>query len=73
MLFYIKCPSCSRYISKNLDKYSLELDSIANNPTLSKVEKEEMASELLNKYGFNKICCRIRIMGLIPYHKIIST
>jgi DNA-directed RNA polymerase subunit N (RpoN/RPB10) len=73
MLFYIKCPSCSRIIGKNLDKYSIELEAIQNDPILDKKEKEIKASELLDKYGYTEICCRIRIMGLIPYHKIIVT
>lgn len=71
MLFYIKCPSCSRIISTDLDKYHDDLESIANNPRTTKKEKEKLVSKLLNTYGFNHICCRIRIMGLIPYHKII--
>lgn len=73
MLFYIKCPSCSRIIGKNLDKYSTELEEIQINPTLTKVEKQELASKLLDKYNYTEICCRSRIMGLIPYHKIISS
>lgn len=71
MLFYIKCPSCSRIISKELDKYQEELDAIINNPIKSKKEKDKLGSELLDKYGFKHICCRIRILGLIPYHKIV--
>lgn len=73
MLNYIKCPNCSRCISYNLDKYYDDLDNIINNPKLKKKEKDELASHLLDKYEYKHICCRIRIMGLIPYHKIIST
>lgn len=71
MLFYIKCPSCSRILSYNLDKYYEDLENILNDPGLKKKEKDELGSKLLDKYGYKKICCRIRIMGLIPYHKII--
>ena len=73
MLFYIKCPSCSRILSYNLDKYSNDLSTIRNNPHMSKSEKEELAANLLTKYNYKKICCRIRIMGLIPYHEIVIT
>jgi DNA-directed RNA polymerase subunit N (RpoN/RPB10) len=73
MLFYIKCPSCSRVISRNLDKYSAELSSIRDDPHMERDEKEKKASKLLDKYGYKKICCRIRIMGLIPYHEIVMT
>lgn len=75
MLFYIKCPSCSRIISYDLDKYHDDLENITNDPKKPKQEKDKLGAELLDKYGFskNRICCRIRIMGLIPYHKIISS
>ena len=71
MLFYIKCPSCSRIISYDLDKYYDDLENIINDPKLSKKQKDMLGSQLLTKYGYKNICCRIRIMGLIPYHKII--
>jgi DNA-directed RNA polymerase subunit N (RpoN/RPB10) len=73
MLFYVKCPSCSRLISRNLGKYNKDLSSIRNDPNMSKKEKEEFASQLLIKYNYKKICCRIRILGLIPYHEIVVT
>lgn len=71
MLFYVKCPSCSRVISADLDKFYDDLESINDNPRTNKKEKEKLGAKLLDTYGFKHICCRIRIMGLIPYHKII--
>lgn len=73
MLFYIKCPSCSRIISFNMDKYYDDLQAIVENPNLNKKQKDEQSAQLLEKYKIDQICCRIRIMGLIPYHKIIVT
>ncbi|XWV26167.1 RNA polymerase subunit N [Tupanvirus soda lake] len=73
MLFYVKCPSCSRIISYDLDKYHDDLENILNDPKKTKRQKDELGSKLLEKYGYKQICCRIRIMGLIPYHKIIVT
>lgn len=73
MLFYIRCPSCGRVISYELDKYYEDLENIANDPKKTSKEKEQLGAQLLVKYGYNNICCRIRIMGLIPYHKIISS
>jgi len=70
MLFYIKCPTCSRPIY-DLDKYYEDIEAIRENPGTTKQQKEELGAALLDKYGFEKICCRIRILGLIPYHKII--
>lgn len=73
MLFYIRCPSCSRVISYDLDKYYDDIENITNDPGKTKAQKNELGSKLLDKYGYKNICCRIRIMGLIPYHKIIVT
>lgn len=73
MLFYIRCPTCSRVISQDLDKYYEDLENIVNDPKKSMPEKNKLGSQLLIKYGYKHICCRIRIMGLIPYHKIIES
>ena len=73
MLFYIRCPSCGRVISSDLDKYYADYETILNDPKKSKKQKDEAGAKLLDKYDFKHICCRIRIMGLIPYWKIISS
>lgn len=73
MLFYVKCPSCSRLLSRNLGAYHKDLNNIRDDPNMSKSKKEELASQLLTKYNYKKICCRIRILGLIPYHEIVVT
>lgn len=73
MLFYIRCPSCSRIISYSLDKYHEDLGQILNDNTLSSQERDQKRANLLDKYNIRNICCRIRIMGLIPYHEIILT
>lgn len=73
MLFYIKCPTCSRVISFDLDKYYEDLENILNDPNKTKSQKNDLGANLLDKYNYTHICCRIRIMGLIPYHQIISS
>lgn len=73
MLFYIKCPTCSRVISADLDKYYDDVDAILDDPKKTKKQKEIDGSKLLDKYGYKNMCCRIRILGLIPYHKIIQS
>jgi len=72
MLFYIRCPSCGRIIAYQLDQFYNELESIKDNPKLSSKEKIEEASRIFLKYA-SRICCRIRLMGLIPYHQIVIT
>jgi DNA-directed RNA polymerase subunit N (RpoN/RPB10) len=73
MLFYIRCPSCGRILSYELDKYHEDIKAILNDPGLNKTEKEAAGAKLLNKYGYKHLCCRPRIMGLIPYHEIIQS
>lgn len=73
MLFYIRCPTCSRILSYNLDKYHEELNTIRTDPNTNKKQKEKLASALITTFGYKKICCRIRILGLIPYHEIVIT
>ncbi len=73
MLFYIKCVTCSRILSRNLDKYSADLKAVIDNPNTTDDEKNIESAALLDKYGYKKICCRMRIMGLLPYHEIIVT
>ena len=73
MLFYVRCPTCARVLSARLDEYQEEKDEIMSNPKLSKKEKEKRGAALLDKYGITNLCCRIRIIGLIPYHEIVVT
>lgn len=54
MLFYIKCPSCSRIISYDLDKYHDDIKAIRDDPKKTKKEKDELGAKLLDKYGFEK-------------------
>lgn len=71
MVDYVRCPSCARIIAWNREEYDTEYDTIKTDPKLTKKQKEKRHAEILDKYGYRKLCCRIRIMGRIPYHKII--
>jgi DNA-directed RNA polymerase subunit N (RpoN/RPB10) len=73
MLFYIKCPNCSRILSHNMDKYYAKLKNIREDPEKSKKQKEKESAELLDEFGYYMMCCRNKIIGLIPYHEIIVT
>ena len=73
MIIYVRCPSCGRVISENFDKYLDERTSIFRDPNKKPLEKEKECAKLLDKYGYNNICCRMRIMGTIPAHEIIQT
>lgn len=71
MLFWIKCPSCSTPV-KNFESYVNELENIFNNKSIKAEEKERLRGKLLDKYGYLNICCRIRIIGFVPFYKIIT-
>lgn len=73
MLFYVRCPSCGRILSYDLDKYHDDVQTILDDPNKTKIQKEKDNAALLDKYGYKQICCRMRILGLIPYHKIVQT
>ena len=71
MLIYVRCPTCSRVLSKNYSKYRAELNNIRFDPKKTKHQKEIDSAKLLDKYGHKRMCCRMRIMGTIPYDEII--
>ena len=73
MLFYIKCPACSRILSKNLDKYHAKMKHIREDPDKTKKQKEIEAAALLDEFGYKMMCCRSKMIGLVPYHEIIVT
>jgi DNA-directed RNA polymerase subunit N (RpoN/RPB10) len=77
MLFYVKCPTCSRIISRNYDKYCKDLDDITNDPKLKNnaAERNKQSAALLDKYKIFKMCCRARVIGTgaVPYDKIVQT
>lgn len=71
MLLYIKCPTCSNYLTYNFEEYTIELNTILNNPKMKPMQKELARAKLLDKYGYEEQCCRARILGYVPYHEII--
>ena len=72
MLFYIRCPSCSRVIADRVVEWYTGTEKIRNDPHLNKREKDERTAKLAQSIT-KHICCRMRFMGLIPYHEIINT
>lgn len=71
MLLWIRCPSCSTVFSE-FDKYVNELEILFNDRNIKPEDKELMRGELMDKYGYVNICCRIRVIGYVPFHKIIT-
>jgi len=60
---YIECPTCSNCLAINYVDFMLERDHNAGNEKITPEEKKDVFSKLLDKYGFEKRCCRMRIMG----------
>ena len=73
MIFYIKCTGCSRTLSRNLDKYYAKMKHILDDPDKTKKQKEMEAAALLDEFGYHMMCCRAKMIGLVPYHEIIVT
>ena len=71
MLFPIRCYTCGRVISKNLEQYFDELNIIIADQTKTKKQKEEAQSALIKKYNFDYECHSHRILGQLQWHKII--
>lgn len=74
MLFYIKCPTCSRIISENLSDYIADLQAIRKDTKLTRDEKHMKEAALIKKYNYRSICCIQRILGLpeIEFHELIE-
>lgn len=71
MTFYVRCPTCSSYLSENMEEFQKEMDAIG----LSKKKREDKIKEisnLLDKFGYESLCCRMRVLCQLPYHKIIN-
>lgn len=68
MLFYIRCPSCGTVIAENIKEFYAECNVILSNPNLTPKQKEIAKSKLIKH---TNICCRSRLLGLIPYHEIV--
>lgn len=73
MLFYIRCPGCSRIMSKNLDKFCERMKNIREDPDKTKKEKEIATAKLLDEFGYYMMCCRSKMIGFVPHHEIIVT
>lgn len=71
MLFFVRCPTCGRCISTNLEKYFDKLNEIQSNPKTTKKEKEKLEAELLIEFGFDVWCHSTRIKGMLQYENII--
>lgn len=72
MLFYVRCPTCGRVISWEMDKYYEEKERIKHEK-VNHAKKYYPEGQLLDKFGYRIICCRSRVMTTPPYHEIIQT
>lgn len=70
---YVRCPTCGRILTTNFHLYQADLDAILDDPKLEQEEKDEKRAALLDKYGYELACCRQRVMGYIPYERIVVT
>lgn len=71
---YIRCTGCG-VVCYEIHKYKEEFHQIGNDRNIKKKEKIKMQAKLLDKYGYDKWCCRSKILPSAPliHHKIIMS
>lgn len=70
MLSY-KCPTCKTLLANKIILYEKELEEICNRNT-SPDQTNKIKQELLIKYEFINICCRMRAMSYVKLINIIK-
>lgn len=71
-MLYMSCPTCSKLLGHIQIPYLAGVEEIDYNTSLSEEEKNIKKQDLLNKFiPKDRICCRIRLMGLLNSIKII--
>jgi len=58
----MSCPTCGFFIGQKTEEYDTKKNEICANPKLSKKDKEEQISKLLNSLKFRRYCCKMRMM-----------
>jgi len=58
----MSCPTCGFFIGQKTEEYDTKKNEICANPKLSKKDKEEQISKLLNSLNLRRYCCKMRIM-----------
>lgn len=71
MIFLVRCPTCYRTLSTNMDQQMEEKSRIWNNDRLTQKEKEERGKEVLDKHGHKIYCCRMRSLTTVPFADVI--
>ena len=61
-MLYMSCPTCGFFIGQKTEEYDTKKNEICANPKLSKKDKEEQISKLLNSLNLRRYCCKMRIM-----------
>lgn len=70
MSFYVSCPTCWRTLSENKEEFIQAKYDIDHNPQYSKQEKADRFAALVTS-TYRAPCCKLRIMGELPYHEIM--
>ena len=61
-MLYMSCPTCGFFIGQKTEEYDTKKNEICANPKLSKKDKEDQISKLLNSLKFRRYCCKMRMM-----------
>jgi len=61
-MLYLKCPTCKNILGNKQIPFEEELHNICENNDLTEQEKDDLKSDLLDKFNLDKYCCRMRIL-----------
>lgn len=70
MSFYVRCHTCHTPFYEKGEF----LDEVLNiiNQGKSEEEKNKLMPQLLDKYGYVNMCCRMIALGTISLHRVIK-
>lgn len=71
-MLYLKCPSCKNILGNKQIPFKKDLKEICEDTKLSESQKNKKKEQLLNKYGLEKYCCRMRMLSYTPLIDIVK-
>lgn len=71
-MLYLKCPSCKNILGNKQVPFEKDLEKICEDVKLSDDQKNKSKEKLLDKYGLEKYCCRMRMLSYTPLINIVK-
>ena len=61
-MLYPVCPTCGTLLASKIIKFEEEKENICSNPKISKLDKENLLSDLILNLKLRRYCCNMRFM-----------